>query len=383
MKILRIANVPNNHTGGMSRAIYGTGEALSAIGHEVSYLFSDQLPQFSWAGLNVIKRLFLSLRLPSIIRQIEKKQGRFDVVEIHEPLGAAACWVRRFSSKMPPIVIFSHGLEERGSQMKAVYGKRRGLSLSAKEKFSVALANVQAKYAVRHADHVLCCNSQDVTYLEGQGVNPNQLTRHFNGVEADFLERGQLIAAQRASQARAPRAILFVGSWVVRKGIFDLVAALNTVLQEFPDATFMAAGCSASREEIIGDFLPAVRSRVQITPHFEGNAALAEIYRAHDIFVLPSVFEGHPLVMVEAAACGLALVTTDICGMVDFIEPGRNGLMVPVGDVPALTEALRRLCDDSHLVRSLGKAAAVTANQHTWTLSAQKVATAYQKAMGQ
>jgi glycosyltransferase involved in cell wall biosynthesis len=381
MKILRIANVPDNHTGGMSRAMYGTSEALQEAGHDVVHLFSNRLPQFHFIRVSVLRRLLTALSLPLVIRRTQRREGIFDIIEIHEPIAAFACLFRNLSSGSPPIVVFSHGLEERSFKIEVEYRKRKNQTLSFKERISSLLTVAQSKFAVHSADHVLCCNSQDVNFLEQQGVSPEKITRHFNGIEFDYLNAGQTAAIKRAGKFQSQRAILFVGTWQERKGIATLVPALNTVLQAYPDATFTAAGCGGTSDHILNSFGTKVRSRVQVIPYFEGNTALTELYQVHNIFVLPSIFEGQPLVMIEAAAFGLALVTTNVCGMIDFIKPESNGLLVPVSDEEALTAALIRLCNDRNLVQSLGNAAQVSATKQTWQHSAQNIFKAYQKTL--
>ena len=60
---------------------------------------------------------------------------------------------------------------------------------------------------------------------------------------------------------------------------------------------------------------------------------------------------------MQAMACGLPVVTTPVAAITEAVEHERNGLLVPVGDIAALTEALRRLIEDGDLRRRLGRAA--------------------------
>ena len=83
---------------------------------------------------------------------------------------------------------------------------------------------------------------------------------------------------------------------------------------------------------------------------------VAALYAAAHIAVLPSYREGLPKSLIEAAACGRAVVTTDVPGCRDAIEPDVTGLLVPVRDAAALAEAIARLAEDAALRQSMGAA---------------------------
>src|SRR5690606_20278595 len=83
---------------------------------------------------------------------------------------------------------------------------------------------------------------------------------------------------------------------------------------------------------------------------------IAALYAAAHIAVLPSYREGLPRSLIEAAACARAVVTTDVPGCRDAIEPGQSGLLVPSHDAAALAEAIARLGNDSVLRHQMGQA---------------------------
>ncbi len=90
--------------------------------------------------------------------------------------------------------------------------------------------------------------------------------------------------------------------------------------------------------------------------HFiESTDEIERFYRAADVFVLPSVREGLPNVLLEAMASGVACIATRLTNVTDsVIEDGRNGLLVPPDDVPALEHAMEQLLSDSVLTARLG-----------------------------
>jgi glycosyltransferase involved in cell wall biosynthesis len=78
---------------------------------------------------------------------------------------------------------------------------------------------------------------------------------------------------------------------------------------------------------------------------------------AVDVVVLPSYREGLPRGLIEAAACALPLVTTDVPGCREVVRDGVDGLLVPARDAAALARAIARLQDDAELACRLGTAA--------------------------
>lgn len=90
---------------------------------------------------------------------------------------------------------------------------------------------------------------------------------------------------------------------------------------------------------------------------------IAALYAASHIAVLPSYREGLPKSLIEAAACGRAVVTTDVPGCRDAIEPDTTGLLVPSHDAPALAAAIGRLASDDALRQQMGQAGRVLAER--------------------
>ena len=83
---------------------------------------------------------------------------------------------------------------------------------------------------------------------------------------------------------------------------------------------------------------------------------IPKLFSESHIVVLPSYREGMPKVLLEAAACGRAVVTTDVAGCRDAIEPGVTGVLVAAGDPIGLAEAMRSLIADSHVRQAMGEA---------------------------
>ena len=97
---------------------------------------------------------------------------------------------------------------------------------------------------------------------------------------------------------------------------------------------------------------------------------IGEEYTRSSMLVMSSNYEGFPMVMIEAMACGLPVVSFDFkCGPRDIIDPGKNGLIVPNGDIPGLADAMMLLMSDAPLRQEMG----VNARQVVETYSEEAV----------
>lgn len=150
---------------------------------------------------------------------------------------------------------------------------------------------------------------------------------------------------------------------------------------ELPGAEFVLAGEGPDRAalETLASQL-GVAERV----HFLGRRDdVAELLAAADVFALPSLYEGSSLALMEAMAARRAIVSSAIGGTDELIDDGRDGLLVPPGDVSALADALRRLIGDAGLRDALAAAArARVERDFTQEAMTQRVERVYREVLG-
>lgn len=147
--------------------------------------------------------------------------------------------------------------------------------------------------------------------------------------------------------------LLYAGPLIRRKDIRTLVAALPALRERrIPfKLTLVGEGPEVPALRALADSL-GVLDRVEFRG-FVSEDRLVEAYRESDIFVFPSLLEGFGLVLVEAMACGLPVVTTGIPPMSEVV--GGAGLLVAPSDPAAFGEALTRLSCEHDLRQSLGE----------------------------
>jgi glycosyltransferase involved in cell wall biosynthesis len=374
MKILRVSNVSDNRTGGMSRVIHNTSDALRRAGHEVDHVFREQLGDVCRPRLS---RFVVPLRVARRVTALHQTRGPYDAVEIHEPLAAPYLWRQRRDRRLPPAVVLSFGIEARAHAARLAYARCKGQRPSLKQRLSPYSVVWQADWALRRAAHVVCFNAEDVAYLLRLGRRPDEVTCTHSGVAPFFLEAGAAVSRGPS----APPRLLFLGTWLERKGARDLAAAASGLFERFTALRLTVAGCLCGAARVLTDFPPAARERIDVVPHIDNDGGLADLYRRHTLFVLPSYFEGQPLAMLEAAAMGLPIVTTNVCGMRDFIESGRNGLLVEPGDDVGLGRSVGHLLAHPEEAVRMADAARRKVQTYTWDSSARDMIEAFEAAL--
>jgi glycosyltransferase involved in cell wall biosynthesis len=149
-----------------------------------------------------------------------------------------------------------------------------------------------------------------------------------------------------------------VGRLEEQKGHTHLLAALPEVRREFPGLVVVLVG-EGRRQDDLKRQVQALG--LEDTVRFLGTRRdLPEIYRALDLFVQPSLWEGLPLALLKAMGAGLPVVATAVSGSLDAIEDGVNGRLVAPGDPQALAQVIMELLRQPGERRRLADAARQT-----------------------
>jgi len=177
-----------------------------------------------------------------------------------------------------------------------------------------------------------------------------------NGVDLVPFERRPDPAEARVRMglpAGAPVAGV-VGRLEARKGHRFFLEAMRRVVDRLPEAMGLIVGEGKEKETLLAqrDAL-GLHDAVRIVGYWPD---LAEALAALDVFVLPSLMEGHPLAILEAMAAGKPVVATDVGGNAEAVEPDATGLLVPPADPEALAGAIVSLLDEPERASQLGAA---------------------------
>lgn len=354
MRIVEVSQYYYPYRGGQEAYVRNLSRALAARGHKVTVITTSQggNPDSDDQGIEVLRHPTRATLLnnPLSLAALRERSviEAADVVHLHNDhsflsLSVAFLLGRHHS----PIVLTLHGQLKFGS----------GLLDLIEKAYTWSLGN----FLVRQSDRVFANSEEDGLAALRRGVPPSRLVQVWNAVDdaalsrhVGLLTRGQVL--KRLGLEEEDKLVMYVGRLIERKGIRALVAAFRTVLSRVPGAQLLLIGDGPLRgycERMattggLGEHLKIVTQMP--------DSLLYATYQAADVFVLPSISETCPTVVLEALFFGCQVVTTDIPGIRDHFEGLAS--LVPPSNPGALAAAISR-----HLLRGRGESAGLTPAQ--------------------
>lgn len=289
-------------------------------------------------GIEVHRPRFLAL--PGVLRRLDglavalaarpivqrlQREGRADVLDVHfgYPDGYAGALLSRWLRL--PFVMTLRGKEERLSQQPEL---RRRMAVAAREaRRCVAVSQALRQVAVQLGA------PDDAAVLIGNGIDLDKFRP---------IERSE--ARRRLGLPEDATVLVSVGGLVERKGFHRIVECLPELLKAHPRLVFLIVGGAGPE----GDYSAQIRQAVQAAgveaqARFLGALAPQDLHvplSAADLFVLATRYEGWANVFLEAMACGLPVVSTQVGGNAEVVCRPDLGTLVPFGDGPALRDAI-------------------------------------------
>ncbi|NJL92908.1 MAG: glycosyltransferase family 4 protein [Anaerolineae bacterium] len=224
------------------------------------------------------------------------------------------------------------------------------------------------------------CTARDVETL--LGIPPDKIVVVLSGVAEHFYPRSTAeVAAFRAVRGLPARFLLHVGTLEPRKNLSALLRAYAALPASLREAVHLVlAGGKGWDYATIFETVAA--EKLASTVHFPGFVAGEDLplwYSAAEALVMPSLYEGWGLPVVEAMACGCPTLVSDVSSLPE--AAGETGLLLPSTDISAWTEGLRRAITDENWQAQSRTAGRLRARQFTWQATAQATLQAYQQAL--
>jgi glycosyltransferase involved in cell wall biosynthesis len=270
------------------------------------------------------------------------REHRIDAVHSHEftmaVYGTAATRLMRI-----PHVITMHG----------------GLTVCKALRRRIAL-----RWAMRTSEYsVMVSRATQNQFAVDLGVNPSLFTVIPNGVPVQQGDASRVRA--EFGIAEGDCVLLAVGVLERHKGHITLLEALARLTARglaTPWKLIIAGGAGGDQHETMLEYVreEGLGDRVRIVLN---RNDIADLLAAADVFVMPSLWEGLPMAVLEAMVAGKAIVGSCIAGIPEAIVDRQEGLLVPPGEVAPLADALRSLITDPVRRKALGEAAAARAHR--------------------
>jgi glycosyltransferase involved in cell wall biosynthesis len=309
-------------------------QALGLTHHDIVMSRSGLAPWREWSTLWAIIRLYRRLQ-PDVVHHVTMKPV------LYGGIAARLCQV-------PGMVAAITGL---GSVFISRERKMRRLQQVMRRIFRFSLNHPSSK--------IIFQNPDDPSLLRSWGVIRDHQIVLIQGSGVDL----EAYEVQPEPQGRFT--VVMAARLLKDKGVYEYVEAIKILKQRGYDLRAILAG---SRDEgnpscvADHDLVSWAEAGVVELPGFSTD--ISDLFGNSHVVVLPSYREGLPKVLIEAAACGRAVVTTDVPGCRDAIVAGATGLLIPPHQPIALADAIERLLLDGELRRTMGQAARRFAEEH-------------------
>ena len=234
-----------------------------------------------------------------------------------------------------------------------------------------------AKFWMRSLVKKLKCLDQLVVLTEKSKASWSELSNVSVIPDPITIE----VKSEEVKSEKCSKRVVTIGRYAYQKGYDLLLQAWAEVEKHYPDWTLdiFGQGDQTDYRQLMND-LGLDCNRCHLNGPVED---VVKVYLDSTIFVLSSRFEGFGMVLVEAMACGLSVVSFNCpAGPDEIITDGVDGLLVPSGDVNALAEKLMTLMADEDLRQRLGKQARQTAQRYDMAVIANHWTTLFEKVKG-
>ncbi len=346
-------DIANPEAGGAEIHLHEIAKRIASMQHVVTVLascFPGCRKEEVIDGVRVIRRggkFTFNWHVPLAIREIAQEE--FDVVidDINKIPFYTPLYVRK------PLLAISHHLFGRTIFLETVFP----LALY------VYLSELMIPLVYRNT-RIVAVSKSTKEDLVSKGIPPMNISVIHNAVDhsrytPDFSKK-------------SPRPLVaYLGRIKRYKRIDVLLRAFKKVASELNDARLAIAGSGDYLED-----LKRLASKLGISEcvdflGFVSEDAKIDLLRKAHVVVNPSSKEGWGVTVIEANACGTPVIATDVPGLRDAVVQGRTGLLVPYGDVDALSNAVIKILRDNGLRSRLSEEALLWAKRFSWDESAK------------
>jgi glycosyltransferase involved in cell wall biosynthesis len=365
MRVVLACNFPRDEKLGSARTPLRLEPELRRLGVDLVTLFAEELPAAPRGRAAELSAPF------RVAWAVEKHAARADVVDIAGGDGWVYFRYARARRPEQALVARSNGLWDLALAGEDP-GRQTPLRRAVSRVYQDQIVCRWERSAIRSSDQAVFLSRADADEVVRRGWKTRAGVAGVNpGVDDFFMDGSDLEERQD---------VAFVGTFFHRKGSDVVTRVMSELMLERPALGLSLFGVGMLPEAARSLFDERVRSRVNVESPL-GPHELARRLERFAVFLFPTRYEGFGIVVSEAMARGLAVVTTRTGAGADVIREGENGLIVPVGAVAETKSAVARLLDDRMFRVRVARAAVESVKRLTWSRAAEELVFVYRRAI--
>ncbi len=362
MRIAHVVSTFTPHVGGMGSVCYNEAKRLVEMGHDVTVftlkypgvVYDDAKFPFKVVRLKPLVRLGDAGLVPQILNHLKG----FDLVHLHYPFYGGAEWLA-FSDI--PLVITYH--------MDAQVGGVKGVIAKIYDSFWPRISFARAK-------KIIAVSAEHFKNTRFGADFAGKVAEIANGVDADiFYPHTADLDKLGLANFKNKKIILFVGNPLPIKRLDLLLNAVKSLNDSNLALVVVGGGYELEKYKELAKGL----NNVYFAGQCDDKQKLSDYYNAAWCVAVPSDYESFSLVAIEAMACGVPVVASNIAGLADKIHDGSNGYLFDKGSVESLVAVLRKaaaLNADKRMVMGQ-KGRAEVENKYSWDKHMEKLINLY------
>jgi len=354
MKILEFTPYFIPYIGGQEKYVHNLCKYLVQSGHDITVITSN-IPKGNKNEINNGIKIFRYLCLGTILRNpitpgfilLKSKIENNDIVHIHNEHSTSALFAAVFRLHTDvPLVITCHGQLKFGDSIKnfieKIYSRLFGKMIFKISDIIIALSESDKKYIIS-----LGIRSEKIKVI------PNAIDKYH--YQLDQINDIEIHNFKNNYHLSDKKIVLFVGQVIKRKGIEYLLKAIPIILKNYSNNKILFVIIGK------GDMLIDAKKlcySLGIENHVlflsdVNNKDLEKFYLISDVFVLPSLSEGVPTVILEAMYFGVPVIASDIPGINDYFS--ETAILVPPGNEQEIADSILNIFTDKKDVKELSR----------------------------
>lgn len=332
---MRIVHVtpyfPPDRVGGVGEVVAQLHKALLERGHDSLVITSGTAegdPTVVMLGTTPVRFAFRCVAAVTLLKNA-------DVVHVHHGEALLLMALARLRPARPAILLTLHvsnRLVGQSNRSIRVGGTRiwDGFDAWSQTYLKAPVKSVLDRVAMMFADRVSFVSRAGAMEVLGASRGSTASVIHNGVLDSPSQAVGTLVEGTE---------LLYIGTANHRKRIGLLPHVLYQVDRSVPGARLRIVGVAGPRRRALAERFRDLGLGDQVIWEGEVSGDLAEFYRASDVLLVPSAYEGMPMVILEAMTLGVAVVATRVGGVEEVVVNGETGLLVPRDDVVAMAEA--------------------------------------------